>query len=199
MGDIAVREALELDVDNVKSQVEKIQKLMASIMQKDVHYGVIPGTNGRNVLLKAGAEKLGFTFRLVPYFKVDRNELPNGHREYEVTCTLTHQVTKEFVGDGLGNCSTMESKYRYRNDYVSTGRPVPKEYWNAKDPKVLGGKGFYPKKVDGQWMICTASRVENPDIADVYNTVLKMAKKRAHVDAMITACAASDIFTQDVE
>jgi hypothetical protein len=40
---------------------------------------------------------------------------------------------------------------------------------------------------------------ENPNIADVYNTVLKMAKKRAHVDATITACAASDIFTQDVE
>lgn len=39
----------------------------------------------------------------------------------------------------------------------------------------------------------------NPNIADTYNTVLKMAKKRAHVDASITACAASDIFTQDIE
>lgn len=32
-----------------------------------------------------------------------------------------------------------------------------------------------------------------------HNTVLKMAKKRAHVDATLTATAASDIFTQDVE
>jgi hypothetical protein len=29
--------------------------------------------------------------------------------------------------------------------------------------------------------------------------VLKMAKKRAHVDAVLTATVASDIFTQDVE
>ncbi len=42
-------------------------------------------------------------------------------------------------------------------------------------------------------------RKENPDIADTYNTVLKMAKKRAFVDASLTATAASDIFTQDVE
>ena len=41
--------------------------------------------------------------------------------------------------------------------------------------------------------------MENPDLADVYNTVLKIAKKRAHVDASLTATAASDIFTQDME
>ncbi|MHC4616460.1 MAG: hypothetical protein ACYTEQ_01770 [Planctomycetota bacterium] len=34
---------------------------------------------------------------------------------------------------------------------------------------------------------------------DVYNTCLKMAKKRALVDAVLTTTAASDIFTQDVE
>ena len=39
--------------------------------------------------------------------------------------------------------------------------------------------------------------VENPDIADVYNTVLKMAKKRAHVDATLTVTGAADLFTQD--
>ena len=32
-----------------------------------------------------------------------------------------------------------------------------------------------------------------------HNTCEKMAKKRAHVDAILTATAASDIFTQDVE
>jgi hypothetical protein len=35
--------------------------------------------------------------------------------------------------------------------------------------------------------------------ADVANTVLKMAKKRAQIDLTLTATAASDIFTQDVE
>jgi hypothetical protein len=39
---------------------------------------------------------------------------------------------------------------------------------------------------------------ENPDIADVYNTVLKIAKKRAHIDATLTCTGASDMFTQDL-
>jgi hypothetical protein len=41
-------------------------------------------------------------------------------------------------------------------------------------------------------------KIENEDIADVYNTVLKMAKKRAHVDATLTVTGAADIFTQDL-
>lgn len=41
------------------------------------------------------------------------------------------------------------------------------------------------------------TRAENPDIADTYNTVLKMAKKRAQVDATLTVTGASDIFAPD--
>lgn len=43
------------------------------------------------------------------------------------------------------------------------------------------------------------TRAENPDIADTYNTVLKMAKKRAQVDATLTVTGASDIFAPDPE
>jgi len=42
------------------------------------------------------------------------------------------------------------------------------------------------------------NRIENEDIADVYNTVLKIAKKRAHIDATLTVTGAADIFTQDL-
>ena len=58
------------------------------------------------------------------------------------------------------------------------------------------------QKVDGVWRWVkykSGDKQENPDIADVYNTVLKMAKKRAHIDAILTATGASDIFTQDYE
>ena len=37
------------------------------------------------------------------------------------------------------------------------------------------------------------------DFATQLNTILKMAKKRAYVDAILTACHASKVFTQDVE
>ena len=66
---------------------------------------------------------------------------------------------------------------------------------------ISGKTGFSTKKNDsGKWMIVRAGeKVEHDNPADYYNTVLKMAKKRAHVDAVLTATAASDIFTQDVE
>ena len=37
------------------------------------------------------------------------------------------------------------------------------------------------------------------DFATQLNTILKMAKKRAYVDGILTACHASKVFTQDVE
>jgi hypothetical protein len=42
-------------------------------------------------------------------------------------------------------------------------------------------------------------KVEYDNPADYFNTCLKMAKKRALVDAVLTSTAASDIFTQDIE
>src|SRR6185369_6401125 len=50
----------------------------------------------------------------------------------------------------------------------------------------------YQGKVEKKQQVRT-----NP--ADVANTILKMAKKRGLVDAILTVTAASDIFTQDIE
>jgi len=119
-----------------------------------------------------------------------------------VKCTLTHIPTGSVFGEGVGACSTMEGKYKFRTGEVEfTGKPVPKDYWTNRDINLIGGKGFSTKKNDkGQWEIVKAGeKVEHDNPADYYNTVLKMAKKRAHVDAVLTATAASDIFTQDVE
>ena len=195
-------------VEEVKEQIALIQELMSSVMKKDEHYGVIPGTQ-KPTLLKPGAEKLGFTFRLSPRFDIEVVPLERNHRDYRVTCTLTAIRTGREWAQGVGSCSTMESKYRYRHaEPEDTGRFVPGEYWAArkanqldKAQDILGGKGFITKKIAGQWKVMKMAegKVENPDIADVFNTVLKMAKKRAHVDAILTATAASDIFTQDVE
>jgi hypothetical protein len=44
----------------------------------------------------------------------------------------------------------------------------------------------------------SGKKIENEDIADVYNTVLKIAKKRAHIDATLTVTGAADLFTQDL-
>ena len=42
-------------------------------------------------------------------------------------------------------------------------------------------------------------RIPNPDVADVVNTIQKMAQKRALVAATLIATSASEFFTQDIE
>jgi hypothetical protein len=42
-------------------------------------------------------------------------------------------------------------------------------------------------------------RLDNDDPYTLANTVLKMAKKRAQVDATLTVASLSEIFTQDIE
>lgn len=197
---MSVSEAMQLSSAQVTEQVQLIQQVLRSVMKQDEHYGIIPGTT-KPTLLKAGAEKLCLTFRLSPAYRVERIDHPNGHREYIITAVLTHIPTGKIWGEGVGSCSTLEKKYRYRSDYVNTGRQVPKAYWDDRDNSLIGGKGYVPKKDEnGIWMIHESSgQQENPDIAEQYNTVLKMAKKRALTDATINACAASDIFTQDIE
>lgn len=198
----------EYTVDDIVGQVAKIQKVMKAVMREDEHYGLIPGCGKKPSLLKPGAEKLGLTFRLAPKFFEERRDLGHGHVEYVIRCELYSIASEKFCGSGLGSCSTMESKYRYRTGpKEGTGRMVPKEYWNLRNSEpekaqaLIGGRGFSTHKNDlGQWEIVEkGERVEHDNPADHYNTVLKIAKKRAHVDAILTATAASDIFTQDLE
>ena len=199
--------ASALTVQQVLGQVALIQQVMGAAMKDGEHYGRIPGCGEKPTLLKAGAEKLCLTFRLAPTYEVDERLIDRNHREYRVQCALTNIMTGAFVGQGVGICTTMEARYRFRAGATeATDKPVPRAYWDLRqeDPvkaqELIGGKGFSPKKVDGAWLIAKASeRVETDNPADSYNTVLKMAKKRALVDAVLTATAASDIFTQDLE
>lgn len=192
--EVVTQEAAPLSPAQILDQVNLIQQVMRAVMRDGEHYGKIPGCGDKPTLLKPGAEKLAMTFRLRPEFAVEVIDLPRGHREVRVVCTL-RTANGSVLGQGVGSCSTMESKYRYRSE--STGREVPKAYWASRDANLLGGPEFSAKKFDGRWVI--VHRVESNDLADAYNTILKMSKKRALVDAVITATAASDIFTQDVE
>ena len=181
-----------LTVRDMAEQVNQIQALMKQVMKEDTHYGAIPGTGGKKALLKAGAEKIGLMFGCRTSYQIDREDLPNGHREYQVICQITDRQGNE-IGQGVGVCSTMEKKYRYRAE--NTGALVPKEYWESKDQSLLGGPEFVPRKNNGKWFIFQQVEYDNP--ADYHNTCLKIGKKRAYVDAILTCTAASDFFDQE--
>ena len=188
----------ELSIDELTTQVNKIQKIMESVMIEDTHYGTIPGTK-KPTLYKAGSDKLNLVFRLSPKFTKEETDHPNGHREYSFCCELTHLPTGLVFGEGYGSCSTLESKYRYRWD--NTEKLVPAEYWDARDGELIGGLSFVARKawLDGNQKWFIFKKIEITDPADYYNTCLKMAKKRAAVDATLAATAATDIFTQDLD
>ena len=184
-------------IADVISMKATVQDLLKSQMQEDVHFGKIPGTGDKPTLLKSGAEMLRMVFNLRTTCNKDDVEITNegnGHKTYEI-CMHISNKDKEIIATGLGTCSTMESKYKYRSQL--TDRKVPSEYWESRDKALLGGSQYSPKKVKGAWLI--SERVEHDNPADYYNPVKKMAKKRAMADGILTATCSSDLFTQDLE
>ena len=191
-----------MGLNELKTRANMVTNIKREIMRNGTHFGVIPGCGDKPTLLKNGAELLCMAFKLAPDAKVEIADLGNGHREYTVTTTLTSIVTGTPIATGLGSCSTMESKYRYRNvaDFERTGLPIPAD---SKERKAEYRKiGYGMKKIDGKWEwvhFKDSAKMENQDIADTYNTVLKMASKRSLVDATLKATGGSCEFTQDIE
>ncbi len=198
-----------MKVSEVKHRLDTIHELMKEVMKPgiDGDYGIIPGTGKKPVLLKPGAEKLCTLFRLAPSYRVVITDLGDGHREVLSTCTLTHIPTQCVWGSAEASCSTMESKYRWRNGErlcptcakpaIIKGRAEFGGGWICFAKKGGCGAKFSDgdKAIEGQ----VVGRVKNPDIADSYNTVLKISNKRALVAAVVVTTGVSGIFTQDME
>lgn len=168
---------------DIRAQVNLIQDVMRAVMMDGTHYGKIPGTQSVS-LFKPGAEKLMATFRLSSDIDVD-DLGQNGEVHYRIKYKILSSDGR-LLGVGVGECSSQEEKYAWR-------RPICKEEFedtaeNMRRVKYKSWQG----RTEKQQQVRT-----NP--ADVRNTILKMAKKRAMVDAVLTVTAASDIFTQDIE
>ena len=191
---------LELSVADVRKRKELVSELMRELMVPGQHYGEIPGTDGKPALLKSGAEMLCMTFRLAATFHINMRELPNNHREYRADCTLT-AADGGIVSTGVGLATTMESKHRWRlrslkcptcgSETIRKGRDG--YFCGAK----LGGCGENFRADDKRIVTQPKGKVENPDVADQWNTVLKIAAKRAHTHATLLATACSDMFVPE--
>lgn len=180
-GDMAMRLA------EMSNKLDLVKTFFKTQMTKDIDFGIIPGTD-KPALYKPGAEKLcalyGFSQRVLS--KIETRDLATGYYLSEVTVQLTHAASGIIVADGVGECSSYESKYRYRWVFESD---IPKNI----DKAGLVSKTFESKKTGKEY---TRYRLENPDLIDQWNTVLKMAKKRALVDATLAATRTSGMFCQ---
>jgi len=212
-----------IDTRKASAQVQYIQQVMKDVMIDGEHYGVIPGTgNGKKTLLKSGAEKLCFVFRLAPEFEIVRSVEDEKFILFDIRCRLIHIPSGQVMGTGMGSCSSREEKYGWRKgaracpqcqkaSSIIKGKPefAPKDRQGNKLEGFEKGGFVCFKKKDG----CGASfrdddeailaqsvdRVPTENIWEQHNTLLKMAQKRALVAATLVTTACSDIFTQDLE
>lgn len=175
---------------DLRLQVNLIQEIMKEVMKgpskehpSGIHYGIIPGCP-KPSLFKPGAEKIAVTFRIA--VKSEVQDLSYGEeKRYRVTCTA-FALDGSVLGSSTGECSSDESKYRWRapvcdQEFEECDSDRKREKW------IKTQQG--PKKI----------KQIKTEAADLANTILQMADKRAYVAVVRKVTAASDVFTQDIE
>jgi uncharacterized protein (DUF3820 family) len=196
------------------AQLHALQAVVKEVMREGEHYGTIPGTN-KPTLYKPGAELLnnmyGFRLGAIEIEKIEQWDIQPSNEHfplfrYLLTTTLV-DAAGVVIATGIGECSSYESKYRYR----TMARKCP----NCGKETIIKGKEEY----GGGWLCfakkggCGAKfpadapeiikqsegRTFNENIFDQVNTIVKMAKKRSYVDATLSATRTSGMFTQDME
>ncbi|TKD30016.1 hypothetical protein [Azotobacter chroococcum] len=168
----------------IRQRVNLVQEVMQGIMKRDTHYGTIPGTP-KPTLYKPGAEVLCVTFRVAQEYRIEDLSTDTVAR-YRVTCVGRHQTTGIQLGEGVGECSSGEEKYKWRGSICQEEFDTTPE--NMRRIKFSKYRGNVEKKPQVR-----------TEAADLANTVLKMACKRAMIAMTLNVTAASDIFTQDIE
>ena len=196
------------DVRRVARQVEAIHELMKSVMKKDVHYGVIPGTEKKDprthediskpALYQPGADLLLMVFQLRPEYTVAMVERDDFIMA-TVTCRLVHRPTGMVIAEGIGTSNSRESKYRSR----TTIKTCPKcgaatIYASKKDPGWFcwgkqGGCGAQ-FKIDDPEIVSQAEQYSTAGVYDNHNTIVKIGVKRSKMSAVGTATGASNVF-----
>ena len=169
--------------------IRQFQAIAKAELIQGHDYGVIPGTP-RPTLLKPGAEKISKILGLADSYEIiERQEdWDKPFFRYLIRCRLTHAMTGVEISQGLGECNSYESRYRYR---WLTRDKLPTDVNSDDLPKQMRRS-----KTGGQFAVY---RLDNDDIYSQVNTLIKMSKKRALVDAALSAGRLSDVFTQDIE
>ena len=179
----------QADMTTFKQTMQKIsqwQKLVQENLKEGKDYGIIPGTS-KPTLYKSGAEKIFMLGKLRSTFDIldETKDYEKEFFQFELRWNLW--AGENLICQGVGLCSSKEDKYRYR--WVGENK-LPN---NIKKDDLL-----YKEK-SGKYGKYKVYRIENEDICSIANTILKMAKKRAEVDAALLVGSLSELFTQDVE
>lgn len=180
----------EVDVKLVSETLTKVKSLQAtlkSILVDKHDYGTIPGCGDKPTLLKPGAEKILMALGITSSYELiehTENFEGKGFFAYTVKCLLFKNGSK--ITEGLGHANSKEKKWAY-------------EFVNEKDLPEGTDKSLLKKKVFNSNNGTFTKYEVDADVNSKANTILKMAKKRAQIDAVLTVASLSEIFTQDFD
>lgn len=181
----------QLTAAHVQLRQTAIIELLAKVMKRGDDYGRTFGK--RDSLYKAGSEKILSMFQLAVEPVVE--ELTERSGRWDEFRVRVYVALKEkggrIAGKGLGEASSWEEKYMWR----AAVNTEEFSYMESLNPELVRTKFGNDYKTKKPYQI---KQVRVPT-ADIANTVIKMAKKRAQIDATLTATAASAIFTQDFD
>ena len=147
----------------VKDNLKHCELLTHDVLEKDVDYGIIPGV-ARDFLWDSGAAKIMAAFNCFPRYTMLKSTEDEKSISITMECSLISRQSRQVVSSGVGACSTRETKYKYR--WV-----VNPEDWGVPT------KGL-KRRQDGKY------QVPNPETGELINTMVKMAAKRADIDAV---------------
>lgn len=176
---------------------------LQEVLVEGTDYGAIAGERAKAGLFKAGAEKVAIGFGLVPKYEIIEQEVDHD-RETKFSMTKWEPARQR----STQNWDELMAAGLLRERRSKTGGT----YWQRAITETGTAMGLYrylvlcrlytgDNREVGQG-VGAASSLESKYIRaprDSENTILKMAKKRAMVDAVLTAAGLSDRFTQDTE
>lgn len=178
---LSIIDTVEIEtIANTMQKIGQMQAVVQKTLKEKQDYGIVPGTN-KPTLLKPGGEKICMLFGLNPEYEFlqTTEDYDKEFFSYNIRCTLFRNGQP--VAQGVGSCNSKEKKYRFINvdeipeNYVGYSEPITDKY----------GRTRY--------------KINNPDVCSLVNTILKMAKKRAFIDAVLQVASLSEVFTQDLE
>ena len=155
----------EQKVARIKAEIELSDALVEKVLEPGIDYGIHPGTQSQ-ALKDPGANTIINAFGCYPKAEVLFREVSDTRISYVIDIALISREDGLVKSTGTGACTTQETKYGYR--------------W-VDNPESYGYDRASLKKRtrDGR----TTYRIVNPEWSELENTIVKMARKRAEVDA----------------
>lgn len=165
------------DVEAVIKHQQEVREVAAKTLQEGRDYGSDHG--GKPSLYQPGADTMCSTFGSTPRFEIIESEVDHD-REVQWTKRKKRWNNGQFAGwDEESGVSQGVYRYVVACEIVHRASGVVVGYG-------VGSCSSYESKY-----------VDRP--RELENTILKMAKKRAYVDATLTTFGLHDMFTQDLE